>query len=174
MESSGRAHSVPCPAFGGAMLTLLRVRRVARLRRRPELDGASRPLHRAGSWQPSSCKCKGRPRARQARARVGSCSFPNPTSSPYWAARRELQRAEATAPIAQLEEPIIRNDGVGVRIPLAAPAINPDKSGPCGRFGRPPPCEFFATRTISRTYGVARKARCLPFGHSAPARGVIH
>jgi hypothetical protein len=111
MESSGRAHSVPRPAFGGAMLTLLRVRRVARLRRRPELDGASRPLHRAGSWQPSSCECKGRPRGRQARARVGSCSFPNPTSSPYWAARRGLQRAEATAPIAQLEEPIIRNDG---------------------------------------------------------------
>jgi hypothetical protein len=53
MESSGRAHSVPRPAFGGAMLTLLRVRRAARLRRRPELDGASRPLRRAGSWQPS-------------------------------------------------------------------------------------------------------------------------
>jgi hypothetical protein len=35
------------------MLTLLRVRRAARLRHRPELDGASRPLHRAGSWQPS-------------------------------------------------------------------------------------------------------------------------
>jgi len=35
------------------MLTLLRVRRAARLRRRPELDGASRPLRRAGSWQPS-------------------------------------------------------------------------------------------------------------------------
>ena len=52
-ESSARAHSVPRPAFGGAMLTLLRVRRVARLRRRPELDGASRPLRRAGSWQPS-------------------------------------------------------------------------------------------------------------------------
>jgi hypothetical protein len=28
-ESSGRAHSVPRPAFGGAMLTLLRVRRAA-------------------------------------------------------------------------------------------------------------------------------------------------
>jgi hypothetical protein len=54
IESSRRAHSVPRPAFGGAMLTLLRVRRVARLRRRPELDGASRPLQRAGSWQPSS------------------------------------------------------------------------------------------------------------------------
>ena len=40
------------------MLTLLRVRRAARLRRRPELDGASRPLHRAGSWQPSFCECK--------------------------------------------------------------------------------------------------------------------
>jgi hypothetical protein len=52
MENSGRAHSVPRPAFGGAMLTLLRVRRVARLRRRPEFDGASRPLRRAGSWQP--------------------------------------------------------------------------------------------------------------------------
>jgi hypothetical protein len=35
------------------MLTLLRVRRVARLRRRPEFDGAFRPLHRAGSLQPS-------------------------------------------------------------------------------------------------------------------------
>src|SRR6202790_2555690 len=35
------------------MLTLLRVRRAARLRRRPELDGASRPLRRAVSWQPS-------------------------------------------------------------------------------------------------------------------------
>jgi len=34
-ESSGRAQSVPRPAFCGAMLTLLRVRRVARLRRRP-------------------------------------------------------------------------------------------------------------------------------------------
>jgi hypothetical protein len=43
-------HSVPRPAFGGAVLTLLRLRRVARLRRRPELDRASRPLHRAGSW----------------------------------------------------------------------------------------------------------------------------
>jgi hypothetical protein len=31
------------------MLTLLRVRRVARLWRRPKLDSASRPLHRAGS-----------------------------------------------------------------------------------------------------------------------------
>ncbi len=56
MESSRRAHSVPRPAFGGAMLTLLRVRRAARLRRRPELDGASRPLLRAGSWQPSFCE----------------------------------------------------------------------------------------------------------------------
>jgi len=54
IESSRRAHSVPRPAFGGAMLALLRVRRVARLRRRPELDGASRPLRRAGSWQPPS------------------------------------------------------------------------------------------------------------------------
>ena len=35
------------------MLTLLRVRRVARLQRQPELDGASHPLRRAGSWQPS-------------------------------------------------------------------------------------------------------------------------
>jgi hypothetical protein len=35
------------------MLTLLRVRRVAHLRRRPKLDGASCPLQRAGSWQPS-------------------------------------------------------------------------------------------------------------------------
>jgi hypothetical protein len=52
-ENSVRAHSVPRPAFGGAMLTLLRVRREARLRRRPEFDGASRPLRRAGSWQPS-------------------------------------------------------------------------------------------------------------------------
>jgi hypothetical protein len=51
--SSVRAYSVPRPASGGAMLTLLRVRRVARLRRRPELNGASRPLRRAGSWQPS-------------------------------------------------------------------------------------------------------------------------
>jgi hypothetical protein len=40
------------------MLTLLRVRRSARLRRRPELNGASRPLRRAGSWQPSFCECK--------------------------------------------------------------------------------------------------------------------
>jgi hypothetical protein len=40
------------------MLTLLRVRRDARLRRRPELDGASRPLQRAGSWQPSFRVCK--------------------------------------------------------------------------------------------------------------------
>jgi hypothetical protein len=31
------------------MLTLLRVRREARLRRRPEFDGASRPPQRAGS-----------------------------------------------------------------------------------------------------------------------------
>jgi hypothetical protein len=30
------------------MLTLLRVRHLARLRRRSKLDGASRPLHRAG------------------------------------------------------------------------------------------------------------------------------
>jgi hypothetical protein len=52
-ESAGRAHSVPRPAFRGAMLTLLRVRRVARLRHRPELDGAFRPRRRAGSWQPS-------------------------------------------------------------------------------------------------------------------------
>ena len=58
-EGFGRVHSVPRPAFGVAMLTLLRVRREARLRRRPELDGASRPLHRAGSWQPSlSCRRK--------------------------------------------------------------------------------------------------------------------
>jgi hypothetical protein len=35
------------------MLTLLRVRREARLRRRPELGGASCPLQRAGSLQPS-------------------------------------------------------------------------------------------------------------------------
>ena len=35
------------------MLTLLRVRRVARLQRQPQLDGASHPLRRAGSWQPS-------------------------------------------------------------------------------------------------------------------------
>jgi hypothetical protein len=48
-ESSGRAHSVPRPACGGAMLTLLQERRFARLRRRPELAGASRPLRRAGS-----------------------------------------------------------------------------------------------------------------------------
>src|SRR5258708_36606656 len=41
--------------------------------------------------------------------------------------------------------------GSGVRIPLAAPAINPDKSGPCGHFGRSPPREFLPTRTISRT-----------------------
>jgi hypothetical protein len=40
------------------MLTLLRVRRAARLRRRPEPDGASRPLRGAGSWQPSFCECK--------------------------------------------------------------------------------------------------------------------
>src|SRR5262249_37789690 len=53
MESSGRAHSVPRPAYGGAMLTLLRAHPVARLQRRPELDGASRPLRTAGSWQPS-------------------------------------------------------------------------------------------------------------------------
>jgi hypothetical protein len=53
IESSRQAHSVPRPAFGGAMLTLLRVRRVARLRRRLELNGASRPLRSAGSWQPS-------------------------------------------------------------------------------------------------------------------------
>jgi hypothetical protein len=52
-RASGRSHSVPRPACGGAMLTLLRVRRVARLRRRPKLDGASRPLRSAGSWQPS-------------------------------------------------------------------------------------------------------------------------
>jgi len=45
------------------MLPLLRVRRAARLRRRPELDGASRPLHRAGSWQPSFCECKAIPLA---------------------------------------------------------------------------------------------------------------
>jgi hypothetical protein len=31
-ESAGWAHSLPRPAFGGAMLTLLRVRRVARLK----------------------------------------------------------------------------------------------------------------------------------------------
>jgi hypothetical protein len=67
-ESSGRAHSVPRPAFGGAMLTLLRVRRAARLRRRPELDGASRPLHRAGSWQPSF-----------ASARLVPCHFLRPS-----------------------------------------------------------------------------------------------
>src|SRR5262249_45033545 len=41
------------PAFGGAMLTLLRVRRAGHLQRRPELDGASRPLRRAGFWPPS-------------------------------------------------------------------------------------------------------------------------
>ena len=35
------------------MLTLLRARRVTRLRRQPEFQGASRPLRRAGSWQPS-------------------------------------------------------------------------------------------------------------------------
>ena len=34
--------SVPRPAFGGAMLTLLRVRREAQLRRRSELGGASK------------------------------------------------------------------------------------------------------------------------------------
>src|SRR6266496_1438422 len=45
------------------MLTLLRVRRAARLRRRPELDGASRPLHRAGSWQPSFSECNAGARA---------------------------------------------------------------------------------------------------------------
>jgi hypothetical protein len=42
-ESFGRSHSVPRPAGGSAMLTLLRVRRPARLRRRPKLSGASRP-----------------------------------------------------------------------------------------------------------------------------------
>ena len=52
-RASGRSHSVPRPACGGAMLTLLRVRRAARRRRRPNLVGASRPLRRAGSWQPS-------------------------------------------------------------------------------------------------------------------------
>jgi hypothetical protein len=36
------------------MLTLLRVRREARLRRQPELDGASRPLLRPGSLQQPS------------------------------------------------------------------------------------------------------------------------
>lgn len=40
------------------MLTLLRVRRAARLRRQPELDAASCPLRSAGSWQPSFCECK--------------------------------------------------------------------------------------------------------------------
>jgi len=35
------------------MLTLLRVRRAGHLQRRPELDGASRPLRRAGFWPPS-------------------------------------------------------------------------------------------------------------------------
>jgi hypothetical protein len=49
-ESSGRAHSVPRPACGGAMLTLLRVRRGARLRRQPNLNGAFRPLRSPGSW----------------------------------------------------------------------------------------------------------------------------
>ena len=52
-RASGRSHSVPRPACGDAMLTLLRVRRTARLWRRPKLDGASRPLRSAGSWRPS-------------------------------------------------------------------------------------------------------------------------
>jgi hypothetical protein len=84
-ENSGRAHSVPRPAFGGAMLTLLRVRRDARLRRRPELDGASRPLHRAGSWQAFILRVQGwrlaiflRPSGRTAIARRGR---PHPLQS---------------------------------------------------------------------------------------------
>jgi hypothetical protein len=48
MESSGRAHSVPRPAFGGAMLTLLRVRRVARLRRRPGARRRVPPASQSG------------------------------------------------------------------------------------------------------------------------------
>jgi hypothetical protein len=40
------------PAFGGAMLTLLRVRR-ERAFGLAKLDGASRPPRRTGSWQPS-------------------------------------------------------------------------------------------------------------------------
>jgi hypothetical protein len=61
------------------MLTLLRVRRDARLRRRPELDGASRPLHRAGSWQPSFCET-GKGRAMQVWGIAGS--KPAETASP--------------------------------------------------------------------------------------------
>jgi hypothetical protein len=53
------------------MLTLLRVRRVARLRRRPELNGVSRPLRRAGSWQPSFCET-GKARAMQVWGSAGS------------------------------------------------------------------------------------------------------
>jgi hypothetical protein len=47
-RASGRAHSVPRPAFGGAMLTLLRVRRVARLRRRPEARRRVPPAPKCG------------------------------------------------------------------------------------------------------------------------------
>jgi hypothetical protein len=43
-RASDRSHSIPRPACGGAMLTLLRVRRDARLRHRPKLDGAFRLL----------------------------------------------------------------------------------------------------------------------------------
>src|ERR1700686_4476161 len=57
--------------------------------------------------------------------------------------------------------------GSGVQIPLAAPVINPDKSGPCGHFGRSPPCEFLATRTISRTYETDWTEG---FGSDLPAR----
>jgi hypothetical protein len=52
-RASDRSHSIPRPACGGAMPTLLRVRRDARLRHRPNLDGAFRLLRSAGSWQPS-------------------------------------------------------------------------------------------------------------------------
>jgi hypothetical protein len=62
--------------------------------------------------------------------------------------------------------------GSGVRIPLAAPAKSPGKLGPCGYFGRSPPCEFLATRTISRTlgYGQAPRARHRPSGPIAAGR----
>ena len=110
-RAPARAHSVPRPAFGGAMLTLLRVGRAARLRRRPELDGASRPLHSAGSWQPSFCECKAfsegiRPhRGKGAPCGVGFASSVS-TNPPCF------QRGR------------LRIWGSGVRIPPSAPMIS--------------------------------------------------
>jgi len=112
-ESSGRAHSVPRPAFGGAMLTLLRVRRVARLRRRPELDGASRPLHRAGSLQPSFF---GRPRLTPLWDRPRPIRLVNNIRRAMGAARKPLNYESGGQEFESLRA---RHFGIKLRTPAA-------------------------------------------------------